>query len=159
MGPRWSACQNYCGQMPLRVSRVGPMSIRIQCLCVDTTDPAGLASFWEAALGWRRTYAKDEEVVLEPPEGSWEDGMVPDLLFLRVPDSRASGFPHPTASGCQPEHAGLRQVLVMCKNACFSFGSFDAGEDLLGVLGPGERARVVVPGVDERADGLGELAD
>jgi hypothetical protein len=65
------------------------MSIRIQCLCIDTTDPAGLASFWEAALGWRRTYDRDEEVVLEPPEGSREDGIVPDLLFLRVPEDKA----------------------------------------------------------------------
>jgi hypothetical protein len=65
------------------------MSIRIQCLCIDTTDPAGLASFWEAALGWRRTYDRDEQVVLEPPEGSREDGIVPDLLFLRVPEDKA----------------------------------------------------------------------
>jgi hypothetical protein len=70
------------------------MSIRIQCLCIDTRDPAGLASFWEAVLGWRRTYDKDEQVILEPPEGSREEGIAPDLLFLRVPDSRSSGFPH-----------------------------------------------------------------
>jgi catechol 2,3-dioxygenase-like lactoylglutathione lyase family enzyme len=66
---------------------------RIQCLCIDTTDPARLASFWEAALGWRRTYEKDEEVVLEPPEGSPEDGIVPDLLFLRVPQDKARKNP------------------------------------------------------------------
>jgi hypothetical protein len=65
------------------------MNIRIQCLCIDTTDPAGLASFWEAAVGWRRTYDKDDEVVLEPLEGSREEGIVPDLLFLRVPESKA----------------------------------------------------------------------
>jgi catechol 2,3-dioxygenase-like lactoylglutathione lyase family enzyme len=69
------------------------MSIRIQCLCLDTTDPARLASFWEAALGWRRTYDKDDEVVLEPPEGSPEDGIVPDLLFLRVPQNKADKNP------------------------------------------------------------------
>jgi len=65
------------------------MSIRIQCLCIDTTDPAGLASFWEAALGWRRTYDKDEQVVLEPPVGSRDEGITPDLLFLRVPENKA----------------------------------------------------------------------
>jgi predicted enzyme related to lactoylglutathione lyase len=64
------------------------MSIRIQCLCVDTTDPAGLAGFWQAALGWRRTFEKDDQVVLEPPAGSREDGVVPDLLFLRVPEMK-----------------------------------------------------------------------
>ena len=64
------------------------MEIRIQCLCIDTTDPAKLAGFWQAALGWRRTYADDDEVVLEPPEGSAEDGVAPDLLFLRVPEDK-----------------------------------------------------------------------
>ena len=65
------------------------MSIRIQCLCIDTTDPARLAGFWQEALGWRRTYEADHEIVLEPPEGSAEDGIAPDLLFLHVPEQVA----------------------------------------------------------------------
>jgi hypothetical protein len=65
------------------------MDIRIQCLCIDTTDPAGLATFWESALGWRRTFERDDQVVLEPPAGSPEDGIAPDLLFLRVPEDKA----------------------------------------------------------------------
>jgi len=65
------------------------MQLRIQCLCVDTADPARLAAFWQAALGWRRTFDQDDEVVLEPPEGSPEDGVAPDLLFLRVPEEKA----------------------------------------------------------------------
>ncbi len=65
------------------------MRLRIQCLCVDTADPAGLAAFWQSALGWRRTFEQDDEVVLEPPEGSPEDGIVPDLLFLRAPAAKA----------------------------------------------------------------------
>ena len=64
------------------------MDIRIQCLCVDSADPRTIASFWQAALGWRRTYDSDDEVVLEPPEGSPEDGVVPDLLFLEVPEAK-----------------------------------------------------------------------
>jgi predicted enzyme related to lactoylglutathione lyase len=64
------------------------MSLRIQCVCIDTTDPSGLATFWEQALGWRRTYDKPDEVCIEPPEGSSEDGVVPDLLFLKVPDAK-----------------------------------------------------------------------
>jgi catechol 2,3-dioxygenase-like lactoylglutathione lyase family enzyme len=55
---------------------------------VDTTDPARIARFWQGALGWRRTYEKDDEVVLEPPAGSPEDGVSPDLLFLRVPEGK-----------------------------------------------------------------------
>jgi hypothetical protein len=66
----------------------GVMNLRIQCLCVDTTDPARLAGFWESALGWRRTHEEPGEVVLEPPAGSREDGVVPDLLFLHVPEGK-----------------------------------------------------------------------
>lgn len=65
------------------------MNLRIQCLCIDTADPAALAAFWQSALGWRRTFERDDEIVLEPPEGSPEDGIVPDLLFLRVPGKKA----------------------------------------------------------------------
>ncbi len=65
------------------------MTLRIQCLCIDTSDPARLATFWQSALGWRRTYDSPDEVVLEPPVGSREDGIVPDLLFLRVPEEKA----------------------------------------------------------------------
>jgi catechol 2,3-dioxygenase-like lactoylglutathione lyase family enzyme len=65
------------------------MSIRFQALCVDAADPSAAADFWEAALGWRRTFAEPDEVVLEPPEGSAEDGVAPDLLFLRVAEGKA----------------------------------------------------------------------
>jgi catechol 2,3-dioxygenase-like lactoylglutathione lyase family enzyme len=53
------------------------------------THPANIADFWEAALGWRRTHADDDEVVLEPAAGSPEDGVAPDLLFLRAPEDKA----------------------------------------------------------------------
>jgi Glyoxalase-like domain len=62
--------------------------LRIQNISIDATDPRALASFWEAALGWRRTYEDDDEVVLEPPAGSPEDGIVPDVVLLRVEDAR-----------------------------------------------------------------------
>jgi hypothetical protein len=64
------------------------MDIRIQCLCVDSTDPARIAAFWQSALGWRRTFEREDQVVLEPPEGSAEDGVAPDLLFLKVPEGK-----------------------------------------------------------------------
>jgi predicted enzyme related to lactoylglutathione lyase len=64
------------------------MEIRIQCLCIDTRDPATIASFWEAALGWRRTWEDKDQVCLEPPAGSPEDGIVPDLVFLKVPEGK-----------------------------------------------------------------------
>jgi hypothetical protein len=62
------------------------MTLRMQCLVVDCVDPGVVAGFWEAALGWRRTYDTADQIVLEPPAGSAEDGVAPDLLFLRVPD-------------------------------------------------------------------------
>ncbi|MGH3341437.1 MAG: VOC family protein [Carbonactinosporaceae bacterium] len=65
------------------------MSLRIQCLAIDAHDPAASASFWGAALGWRRTHDGPDEVVLEPPAGSPEDGVTADLLFLRVPEGKA----------------------------------------------------------------------
>jgi hypothetical protein len=64
------------------------MSIRIQCLCIDTSHPAKIASFWQSALGWRRTSDEEDQVVLEPPARSAEDGVVPDLLFLKVPEDK-----------------------------------------------------------------------
>jgi Glyoxalase-like domain len=65
------------------------MDIRIQCLCVDAAEPRKIASFWEAALGWRRTSDEDYGVCIEPPKGSPEDGVAPDILFLRVPEDKA----------------------------------------------------------------------
>lgn len=63
--------------------------LRIQCLSIDAEDPRSLAEFWGAALGWRCTSDDDDdEVALEPPEGSVEDGVAPDLLFLRVPEPK-----------------------------------------------------------------------
>jgi hypothetical protein len=60
----------------------------LRCVCVDAADPRAIATFWEEALGWRRTLDTDGEVVLEPPAGSPEDGVSPDLLFLKVPESK-----------------------------------------------------------------------
>ena len=62
--------------------------IRFQAVCVDATDPSALAAFWQEVLGWRLTHEEPDEVVLEPPEGSAEDGVAPDLLFLRVPEAK-----------------------------------------------------------------------
>ena len=66
------------------------MAIRIQCVCVDCRDPSRLATFWAEALGWRATFSEADQVALEPPAGSREDGVVPDLLFLRVPEDRVT---------------------------------------------------------------------
>jgi predicted enzyme related to lactoylglutathione lyase len=64
------------------------MTLVIQCIDIDAVDPTTLATFWQAALGWRRTHETEVEVVLEPPEGSPQDGVAPDLLFLKVPEGK-----------------------------------------------------------------------
>jgi hypothetical protein len=64
------------------------MNLRIQAVSVDSTDPKVPADFWEKALGWRRTYEAEDEIVLEPPAGSPEDGVSPDLLFVKVPEHK-----------------------------------------------------------------------
>jgi hypothetical protein len=64
------------------------MDLTIQCVNIDSQEPARLADFWQAALGWRRTHETDDEIVLEPPAGSPQDGVVPDLLFARVPEPK-----------------------------------------------------------------------
>ena len=62
-------------------------------------------------------------------------------------------------NGTKTELANVAWALVFCKNVSFSLRAFDAGEDLVRLLGPGERDRVVVPAVDERADGGCEVFD
>ena len=50
--------------------------------------PPSLGRWWAELLGWRITYEEPDEVVLEPPAGSPEDGVSPDLLFLKVPEPK-----------------------------------------------------------------------
>ena len=64
------------------------MGLRVQNISFDSANPAVLARFWSEALGWRVTYEEDDEVVLEPPAGSPEEGVVPDILFLPVPEGK-----------------------------------------------------------------------
>ncbi len=61
------------------------MTLRIQTMSFDSNDPSAIATFWEQALGWRRTDEDDDEVAIEPPAGSPEDGVV-ELLFCKVPE-------------------------------------------------------------------------
>jgi glyoxalase superfamily protein len=65
------------------------MSVRLQNVSVDSLEPSRLAAFWAEALGWRVTSDDGEEVVLEPPAGSRDEGIVPDLVFIVAPDGHA----------------------------------------------------------------------
>jgi predicted enzyme related to lactoylglutathione lyase len=68
-------------------SRVTP-DVRIQCVVVDADDCGLLARFWSNVLGWRITHQTDDEVAIEPPEGSPEVDVAPDILFVKVPDRK-----------------------------------------------------------------------
>jgi hypothetical protein len=65
------------------------MEIRIQCVVVDAHDCQLLARFWSAALGWRITVETEDEWAIEPPEGSREVDVAPDILFVKVPDTKS----------------------------------------------------------------------
>jgi hypothetical protein len=56
---------------------------------VDSADPSVLARFWADALGWRITYTEPDEHVIEPPEGSPECDVCPDILFGKSDDPKA----------------------------------------------------------------------
>ncbi len=66
------------------------MTLRLQNVSVDCLDPLRLATFWADALGWRITFDDGEEVVLEPPAGSAQEGISPDIVFIRVPNGRVA---------------------------------------------------------------------
>ncbi|WP_433013432.1 VOC family protein [Kribbella sp. CA-294648] len=64
------------------------MGLRIGALVVDARDPGRLARFWAEALDWVISQAEDPEWIVEPPAGSREDCVVPDLLFIKVPEHK-----------------------------------------------------------------------
>jgi Glyoxalase-like domain len=77
------------------------MPVRLHAVCLDTADPVRIAAFWAEVLGWTVTESDPDEVAIEPPPGSPEHGVVPELLFLKVPE------PKPTKNRL---HLDLRPV-------------------------------------------------
>lgn len=65
------------------------MGLRIGALVVDCSDPGRVARFWAEALDWVISQDVDPGWVVEPREGSREDCVVADLLFIKVPESRS----------------------------------------------------------------------
>jgi hypothetical protein len=64
------------------------MGLRMGALIIDSEAPGRLARFWAEALGWVISHAEDPEWVVEPPAGSREDCVVPDLLLIKVPECK-----------------------------------------------------------------------
>ena len=66
------------------------MGIHIANICIDSISPRETAEFWAAALSWQIVDDDGDEVALQPPAGSPEAGILPDLLFLRVPERKST---------------------------------------------------------------------
>jgi len=68
------------------------MSLRWESVVVDCADPDRVATFWQEALGWRRTHQAtdgDLEIIIQPTTGGPADGAGPELLFCRAPEAKA----------------------------------------------------------------------
>ena len=65
------------------------MTFRIENISIDSTSPFETAQFWAQALGWQIAEDGDDEIAVQPAPGSPEFGVLPDILFLRVPEAKA----------------------------------------------------------------------
>ncbi len=66
------------------------MSLKMQSVPIDAVDPQALANWWAQVIGWEKTYDAAAEVVLEPPAGTPQRDISPDLLFLKVPEQKVA---------------------------------------------------------------------
>ena len=65
------------------------MTLKLQCITVDASDPLLLASFWAEALGWKvGEDVNDIEVWIERELGDPENTGFPDILFLKNSDGK-----------------------------------------------------------------------
>jgi predicted enzyme related to lactoylglutathione lyase len=64
------------------------MPTRLVHVVVDARDPAGLARFWAAALGWEVTDETAEEVDIEPAGYTYPDPVALPLVFVPVPEAK-----------------------------------------------------------------------
>jgi hypothetical protein len=59
------------------------MGSRFTELIIDSADPAALAEFWMAVLGWQRTGRHEEFIEIADPNDSG-----PSLTFVPVPEAK-----------------------------------------------------------------------
>jgi catechol 2,3-dioxygenase-like lactoylglutathione lyase family enzyme len=59
------------------------MPARWYCVVLDANDLPRLADFWQAALGYQRSYEADDEIELTNPEGG-----EPGLVLVPVPEGK-----------------------------------------------------------------------
>jgi catechol 2,3-dioxygenase-like lactoylglutathione lyase family enzyme len=64
------------------------MSTRLVHLVIDANDPAKLARFWAAALGWEIEAEEPDEVAVSPPGYDYPDPVALPLVFVPVPEAK-----------------------------------------------------------------------
>jgi catechol 2,3-dioxygenase-like lactoylglutathione lyase family enzyme len=64
------------------------MPTRLVHVVVDASDPAGLARFWAAALGWERADETAAEVDVAPAGYCYPDPVALPLVFVPVPEPK-----------------------------------------------------------------------
>lgn len=69
---------------------ISTMSIRIQTTSFDALDPRAQAAWWATALGWAISDdGDDDEIAIAPLAGSPEAGVMPEILFAKVPETKS----------------------------------------------------------------------
>jgi predicted enzyme related to lactoylglutathione lyase len=64
------------------------MPTRLVHLVIDADEPARLARFWAAALGWAVAAGESDEVDIWPPRFSYPDPAALPLVFVPVPEPK-----------------------------------------------------------------------
>jgi predicted enzyme related to lactoylglutathione lyase len=64
------------------------MPTRLVHLVIDANDPARLARFWAAALGWEIAAEEPDEVDVEPPGFDYPGPAALPLVFVSVPEAK-----------------------------------------------------------------------
>jgi hypothetical protein len=71
------------------------MAVRWYSVVVDCRDVAAQASWWAEALGWKKAYEADDEIVLVPEHATMEllqstpwEQVPPGLVFVPVPEGK-----------------------------------------------------------------------
>lgn len=81
------------------------MSVRLVHIVVDAGDPAALARFWAAALGWEIAFEEPDEVVISPPGYTYPDPVALPLVFVPVPERKqVKNRVHLDLPSSSPEH-------------------------------------------------------
>ncbi len=65
------------------------MTLRVRSITVDSTNPRALGRWWADLLGWRITDEEEDELVIGPAADSEEEGIAPDMVFVRVPELKS----------------------------------------------------------------------